>query len=650
MALGVIRLEPSREPLEGALIDHVMGKTRPATAHVRAHIGIDVETIAPSAEKLEEARRAARELASQQTGGKTPHLGMSMIMGGGWPTDDLHADETTIPADAPATLAEGRPWTLDDGRRWFWCQRELVLEAVPEAKEELVSSLHLDEQKLHGHHELTAVAGGRVGAAVIKERFARIAPGFEEANARAYARLKARERAAAERDAAAKAAGKKLKRRRRWVDRGLDHCYVDHREQLRLIHDLYAERFADFGIVRGESGKRQYHERVDRAKGMEAKRQAIQREEERAAQRVHDLEGRADELRGECADLDRQKEAGFRRLDEIREAVAEEEAPDVARAALLVHATVRLQQRQSELQADLAERERAASAAVEREQQAKANADASQRLTRRAQTAIRRFFAAAETTLRRLRGEFDALMTRRGELIQSVEDLTEREKQAAETARSEEERMVESKRMTDTVIEADRKRAERSKQETDQTIETHQAATSKAKNLCAAAEAAAQSACASRNSIESEVAELGDRRQDLRDRLADDEALGYGRFGRRGRKLRRELEDERDAAVAERDAAVKGEGAMFALAREWEEFGRAQQERADAGDTRIAQLALDLHGTQIVRDVVDEGDAASELERAQRRRAAARAAAPGTVPAVQPSQRVPERPGPGIGG
>ena len=566
MALGVIRLEPSREPLAGALIAHVVGDIRPATAHVRKHLGLGVEMFKPSAEDLAAAVREVRELAAEKRGGKAPHLGLSMLMAGGPATDDVHFDASTIPDDAPATLPEGRPWTLADCRRFVRRQRELVLEALPGAT--VVSALHLDEAKVHGHHETTAVAGGRVGNLAVREAFARIAPGFAEANAAARKRLAAVERAAAERDAAAKAAGQKVKRRRRWKDQGPDHCYVDHREQLRLVHDLYAQRFSDFGIRRGERGKRQYHERVDRAKGMEAKAEAIRRETEAAERAARNARAREQVWVSAGA---AGREAA---LDSAQTLV---ELQDKRRA---VRTDV---EEETRTLADLREERSTEQAGLESDQRRRAEARGLFVQLREqfesARQIFARFWAAAEETTRRLRADVDDLVSRRTQLAQAIERDEEKAEKAAETVNSLEAKARTSRAAADRAVEADRLRIKHSRAAANKTIAAHQAETSKAETARAAAEAAARSAGAARDRDQLAAREAATLLEEKQNALTDDRAAGGWAWGfvstGRGREVKRELDEERrlrTEAEAARDAAIHKVGEVQAkvTARETE--------------------------------------------------------------------------------
>ena len=312
MGWGVIRMEPTRDPPSVAIRDHVAGRTRPPTAHMRPHLGVAFETIEPDPVEFVEGVLAARLIQSDKRGGKIPNLGESWLFAGGPDCDDVHADESTILPDAPATLAEGRPWTLHDCREFFHETRRLILEACPDAH--MVSSLHLDEKAVHAQHEMLAMTRGRVGNQCVREALVRLAPQFAEANAAARERLAAAELAAASRDAAKRAAGQKPRRRRRWSDRGPDAVHLDHHQQMRLIHDLYAARFARFGIRRGPGGKKSYHERVDRAKGMDAKAASIARE-------TAELEARAARARDEATTGEAELTTAGTALDETQKSI-----------------------------------------------------------------------------------------------------------------------------------------------------------------------------------------------------------------------------------------------------------------------------------------------------------------------------------------
>ena len=298
MGLGVVRMEASREPPSAALVDHVAGRTRPPSALLREHLGIPFEVLEEDAHSFAVACVRARELASEKRGGRAPSLGVSWIFAGGPDTDDVHRDASTIPDDAPATLAEGRPWTLADCHEYARECQALLEEAMP--GEARVVALHLDEKAVHVQAEMPALVGDRVGNKTVRESMARLAPGFAKQNVRARKKLAEREAKTAHRDEAERAAGRKPKRRRRWVDKGSAHCYLDHHAQLRLIHDVYAERVARFGIVRAKGGARRHHERVDRSKAMDARAASVQREIERSEALAKAAKDRADQLIEEC--------------------------------------------------------------------------------------------------------------------------------------------------------------------------------------------------------------------------------------------------------------------------------------------------------------------------------------------------------------
>ena len=137
---------------------------------------------------------------------------------------------------------------------------------------------------MHLHFEIVACVVQpdgtvRVGNAPVREALVRLAAGFDAANAKARERLRKREAKAVKAAERAKAAGRKPRKRQRWIDHGPDAMHVDYREQMRLLHDLYADRFADFGIVRGASdAKRRYREPIDQDKADAARERSLERE------------------------------------------------------------------------------------------------------------------------------------------------------------------------------------------------------------------------------------------------------------------------------------------------------------------------------------------------------------------------------------
>ena len=348
MADGVIRLEATRDLPDRALVKHVLGLRRPASAFVRPQIGVAVVRISDAGAHVEtsrrdlrkevrafrEAERRARDVAAAQRGGKRPSLAISWLLAGGPDTNDVHADQSTIPADSPATLAESRPWTLADCLDYGRTCHHLLREALPSGR--WIGALHLDEKAVHYQAEMVGIVVDetgktRVGNAVIRESLARLAPDFAAENARIYEKLRRREAAAEKREAAARAAGGTPKKRRRWIDRGPDHPYLTAEAQMRLIHDLYAVRFARFGIVRGKGGRKQHHERVDRGKAMVAKLTAVQRATEATAEREREAveraqveEARANALRPQAEALDNQIAAAAKSerqtLDRVKDA------------------------------------------------------------------------------------------------------------------------------------------------------------------------------------------------------------------------------------------------------------------------------------------------------------------------------------------
>ena len=296
-AEGNIRLVPSRGLPTADLVKHVLGVIRPRTGYTRKWLGVGVEvegfdgpvdelknreTREAFLADFEEAGELAVERDAAKKGGKPASLGMSMLFLGGPETNELHRDASTIPDDAPATLAEGRPWTLDDCRDY---KRECVAmlkEAGPGMR--FVASLHVDELRVHVHAEAVAMVEFedgtyRIGNAPIREGLARLAPKFKEQNERARRAAIAREAKAVERDKAAEKAGKPVKRRRKFVDKGEDHVYLKPETQMKLVHDAYAERMKHFGLVRGKGGRKRHWEagRSRQGHASEARRDGARR-------------------------------------------------------------------------------------------------------------------------------------------------------------------------------------------------------------------------------------------------------------------------------------------------------------------------------------------------------------------------------------
>ena len=337
MGLGVIRMEATRALPSAQLLRHVEGVTRPESAHVRKHLGFAVIPIDPDLEGFLRTAAIALDGARQKKGGKPPSMGISWLMAGGPDTDDVHRDPSTIPDDAPDTIGEGRPWTVADCCAFAQRGRELLLEACPQSH--MISSLHLDEKAVHVHHEMIPLvrsADGqyRVGNLAVREALVRLAPGFERENQQARQALrarKARERLRARKDAAKAEAKPKPRPKRRWrPPKAAERVYLDHHAQLRLIHDLYAERMADFGITRGEGNKQRHHERVDRGRGMQTKLRTIEREAAAAEARRATAEAERERVEAqtqatrEAAQKDRdQANADRKREEKAREEIKE---------------------------------------------------------------------------------------------------------------------------------------------------------------------------------------------------------------------------------------------------------------------------------------------------------------------------------------
>ena len=133
---------------------------------------------------------------------------------------------------------------------------------------------------------------GRIGNNAVGERLAAMAPGFAEANAAAE-------------DERVWAAGKQPAMRRRWMDKGPNHVYLAVAAQMGVVHDLCTKRVAPFRVERATGSRKRHHERVDRSKAIDAKLQAVEREEQTLREQITESEQHRADLERE---QDRQME------------------------------------------------------------------------------------------------------------------------------------------------------------------------------------------------------------------------------------------------------------------------------------------------------------------------------------------------------
>ena len=648
MGLGVIRMEPAKRLPDDNLVDHVRGLTRPSTHHVHTHLGVGVEVLRDDPAAFDAACRRTAELAAAQRGGRAPSLSLSWLFAiGGVDTIDVHADASTIPPDAPATLAEGRPWTLDDCRDYLGECDALLAQVLPTGS--YVLALHLDEKAVHVHAEGPAIVRGpdgteRIGNNTVRERLASLAPGFAEANAKAYTKLREREANAAAEDERARAAGARPAKRRRWIDKGPNHVYLTAAAQMRLVHDLYAERFARFGVERGKGGRKRHHERVDRSKAMDAKLQAVEREEQALREQVTELEQHH-------ADVERKTDRQMELLDFAREKRWEEEAPDNARAAQRLQRMVRLEQLQSKLER---ERDAAVGERDEANRQAAAEREAIAAVVRERDAAVE----VRDQVLREVREAEDLLAELRGRIARTwalLESLTRAVDAVLHRARREAAELAATiqERLTAVAEAAERQRqaeaaAAKSRTVAEQAKEEEVAATEKAA-------AAVREWGATRERIATDQRAAEQTLEETRAAVADDRAVGRGLLSRRGREFKDELARERELRetaeqklVAQRKARVQAEARTAAeTERADAETKRADAEtkRADEAEDRVKVLKGALWGKQTVDEITAEPGRVSEVERVRELRGqGATASAPKNPPAPAPAQ-----PGHGIG-
>ena len=688
MGLGVIRMEPAKRLPDGHLVDHVRGLTRPSTHHVHAHLGVGVEVLRDDPAAFDAACRRTAELAAAQRGGRAPSLSVSWLFAiGGVDTSDVEADASTIPPDAPATLAEGRLWTLDDCRDYLGeCDALLAQVLLPGS---YVLALHLDEKAVHVHAEGPAIVRGpdgteRIGNNAMREKLASLAPGFAEANAKAHTKLREREANATAEDERVRAAGERPAKRRRWIDKGPNHVYLTAAAQMRLVHDLYAERFARFGVERGKGGRKRHHEQVDRSKAMDAKLKAVEREKQALREQVTEIEREKQALREQVTEIEREKQALREQVTEIerekqalreqvteieqhhadaerktdrqmelldltREKRLEEEAPDNARVAQRLQRIVHLEQDQSkrerERDAAVGERDEARrQTAAEREAAAAAVRERDAAVKVRDQTL--REVREAEGLLAELRGRIDRTRALLKSLTRAVDAVLHRAwREAAELAATIQEHLT-------AVAEAAEQRrqaaaaAAKSWTVADQAKEEEVTATEKAA-------AAVREWDATRERIATDQRAAEQTLEETRAAVADDRAVGRSPLSRRGREIKRELARERELReTAEQDRDAEREVRVEAEARTAAETERADAEtkRADEAEDRVKVLEGALWAKQTVDDITAEPGRVSEVDRVRELRAqGAKASAPKNRPAPAPA-RAPTQPGRGIGG
>lgn len=589
MALGVFRLEAVKRPPDANLVAHVLGETRPSTAHVHSHLGVGVlmirdvrEAVAPGGpETLADGRQftkqyrehcqRARDLAAAQKGGKLPALSASWLGSGCPDTIDVHADASTIPDDAPATLAEGRPWTIEDCRAYGeHFDRRILSRVLPPGSYAL--AVHLDEKAVHVQAEGPAVVVDpvtkeyRVGNNPLRQRLARLAPGFDRANEVARAKLAQREAKAVAADEAVLARGEQPKRRRRWIDKGRDHVYLTPQAQMRLVHDLYAHEFRQFGVQRGKGGAKRHHERVDRSKAMDAKVRAVERELAESRERQVDAERRARVARGESERLEAAAHRAERRVDQAQ---ADYQATEAA--------VGELEGRRAELQREL-------------------------------QNAARFEQRAAEAK---------TLADKEVRELEAVRATRAGEEQAAAQARAEREREEAAAKLAQGHEAGAREREKAARDQAERLEAANTAAAGKLEAAQKAREREEQAAAEARTEREREEAAAASARQ----QREDDEALGtrlpLGSARARGRQLRQGFEeqiagaeDERDQARAEltavtdeRDRAVEGCGKWEAQA---ERFKRERDKlQAQVPDPRREEDLRRRRKESVDRQVAD---------------------------------------------
>ena len=571
----VVRFK-SRPKLEGQLVAHVAGETRPETARPVEPVTVQLERHPPvtlrEVWKLGGEGYAAGAAAVRKhwpTGrGRKPHEVLGVMIAG------------------PPPYGDPDEWSPEREFEWALASHRWMLKAFGPDVVEVTSAFHRDESSPHVQSMVIPIHKGKLAWKAVRD-------------------------AAAKR---ARAAG----------------VQPTGRTAYGTLQDWYHEEVGRrFGLERGEVGSQAKHQAVDRAKAAE--------------RRVEVAKAREQEADDERTRIVREKDREFVMLDRVREARAEEERPHVAQAVELVMAVQALSARHHRLRDDLAADEDA-------RRVAQSEATRAQRLADRARRVIRRFFAAAERTIARFRSELGDLARRRLELTQQLAAAQEQGRKAAEAAQAAHEEAARSREEADRAIEANRLRIAESRAAADQAVAADQERTSKAKGDRAAAEAAAKTACASRDSAQEVLETLNERISEAQAQIADDRALGASLVSRHGRGIREGLEGERDDAVRRAETAEAGRTAEKAradqaqdLAFQWQRYAEGQRDRADQTDARVEELERELHVTSIVREAVDQDGGVSEAERVRRRRAEARESAPPPVSGAAPSVGSPDR-------
>lgn len=278
----VFRIETRDELPGGDLGRHIRGETRPETAYTRPGLPPWV-MLARDDGASDEMRR---HLAARPPGGKPPAKCLDLVIDLRVKCDNVVPDEQKpTPEQLREMVAGVRPWTLGAVTMWGndvvkWIRDKVI----PDARI-ACACIHLDEKSVHIHIEIAPIvkaADGhvRLGNAPVRAAFARRADGFEAANDKAQ---RARKRESEKR-------GRPFREERSGV-------YVDFKEAMSLAQDAYHEEIGlSYGLRRGVRGSRRVHETIDRTKGLEAKMEAMEREERELNARKEQLQRELEQI------------------------------------------------------------------------------------------------------------------------------------------------------------------------------------------------------------------------------------------------------------------------------------------------------------------------------------------------------------------
>ena len=273
---AVFRIETRDELPGGDLGAHIRGETRPETAYTRQGLPPWVMLTRDDGASGEMRCR----LSARPPGGKPPAKCLDVVVDLRVSCDEIVPDEQEPTHEQLKEMVSGtRPWTLGAVTMWGKDVLEWIRdEVIPDARI-ACACIHLDEKSVHIHIEIAPIVKTpdgdiRLGNAPVREAFARRATEFKAAN-----------------DKAKRARKRELDRKGRPFRKERSGMYVNFKTAMSLAQDAYHEKFGQaFGLKRGLRGSKRVHEAIDRTKGLEAKIEAMEREEHQMRARKEQLQ------------------------------------------------------------------------------------------------------------------------------------------------------------------------------------------------------------------------------------------------------------------------------------------------------------------------------------------------------------------------